>query len=104
MTKRDIFAELMEGFGALKEEREGKRTLRTTVVERKPLPKMTPEKVRAVRMKLNVSQPVFALKLRTKQRTIENWEQGTAKPNAQATILLTLVDRHPELFDEIEAL
>jgi hypothetical protein len=30
--KRSMFAELMEGFIALREEREGKRSLRTTVV------------------------------------------------------------------------
>jgi len=104
MTKRDIFAELMEGFDALEEARKGKLTLRTTEVERKPPPEMTPERVREVRMKLQVSQPVFARKLRTEPRTIANWEQGVAKPNAQAAILLALVDRHPELLDEIAAL
>ena len=30
--KRNLFAELMEGLIALREEREGKRTLRTTVL------------------------------------------------------------------------
>lgn len=65
---------------------------------------MTREKVRAVPAKLRVSQSVFAHKLRAEVRTIENWEQGTAKPNAQAAILLALVDHHPELFDEIAPL
>lgn len=104
MSKRDVFSELMEGFDALKEEREGKRTLRTTVAELKSLPEMTPEKVRAVREKLHVSQPVFARQLRAQPQTIKNWEQGTAKPNAQAVILLSLIDRNPALLDEIAAL
>ncbi|MEW7849544.1 hypothetical protein AB2N08_12660 [Massilia aurea] len=47
-----------------------------------------------------MSQPVFARQLRTEARTIANWEQGVSKPNAQAAILLALVDRHPELIDE----
>jgi len=34
--KRDIFAELTEGFHALKSQREGKLTLRTFKVESKP--------------------------------------------------------------------
>ena len=34
--KRDIFAELTEGFEALKSQREGKLTLRTFKVESKP--------------------------------------------------------------------
>lgn len=104
MTKRDIFGELMEGFDALKDAREGKLTLRTSKVERKSALEMTPEQVRAVREKLHFSQPVFARKLRTEPRTIKNWEQGIAKPNAQAAILLNLIDRNPALLDEIAAL
>jgi len=38
---------------------------------------------------------------RTNARTVEGWEQGGSKPNAQATILLKLVDRHLELLEEI---
>ena len=37
--KRDIFAELVEGFDALEKQREGKITLRTFNVESKPAPK-----------------------------------------------------------------
>src|ERR1035437_9467771 len=37
-NKRDIFAELTEGFDALKSEREGKLTLRNFKVESKPAP------------------------------------------------------------------
>src|SRR5689334_22096084 len=101
MTKRDIFSELMEGFDALEEAREGKLTLRTTEVEYKPAPEMTPENVRALREKLHVSQPVFARKLRTEVRTIKNWEQGISKPNDQAAILLKLIDRDPGILDQI---
>lgn len=104
MTKRDIFVDLMEGFDALEEARQGKVTLRTTEAELKGPPEMTPEKVRAVREKLHVSQPVFALRLRTKVQTVKNWEQGIAKPNDQAAILLALIDRNPKLLDEIAAL
>ena len=39
----------------------------------------------AIRSRLNMSRPVFAMYLRTNARTLENWEQGRAKPNAQAT-------------------
>jgi len=104
MTKRDIFADLMEGFDALEGARHGKVTLKTTEVAIKPPPEMTPEKVRAVREKLQVSQPVFAHRLRTKPQTIKNWEQGTARPNAQAAILLSLIERDPTLLDAIAAL
>lgn len=39
--KRKLFPELAEGFDALKAHREGKRTLRTHAVERKPAPTVT---------------------------------------------------------------
>lgn len=104
MTKRNLFAELMEGFDALEAERAGKATLKKSNVEYKPAPKMTAAEVAKVRNKLNVSQPVFARRLRTEVKTIANWEQGRSSPNAQAAILLKLVERHPELLDEIATL
>ena len=104
MTRRDIFAELQEGFDALDAARDGKVTLKRYKVENKPVPKMTAAAVKALRAKLRVSQPVFARQLRTEPRTVANWEQGVSTPNAQATILLKLVDRHPELLKEIAEL
>ncbi|MGV3653330.1 MAG: helix-turn-helix domain-containing protein [Noviherbaspirillum sp.] len=65
---------------------------------------MTAEDVIRLRTKLNFSQHVFARRLRTEVKTIANWEQGRSRPNAQAAILLRLVERHPELLDEIAAL
>ena len=104
MTKRNLFAELEEGFDALAEERSGKATLRTSTVEYRPPLEITAADVVRVRTKLNLSQPVFARRFRTETKTIANWEQGRSKPNAQAAILLRLVDRYPELLDEIATL
>jgi putative transcriptional regulator len=104
MTKRDIFAELMGGFDALDQAREGNVTLKRYKVEPKPAPQMTAAAVQAIRMKLRMSQPVFARQLRTEPRTVANWEQGVSKPNAQAAILLKLVELHPELLAEIATL
>jgi hypothetical protein len=43
--KRDLFAELTEGFDALAEQRAGKRTLLTYTVKAKPAPKITPREL-----------------------------------------------------------
>src|SRR5436190_24396310 len=83
-AKRDVFAELTEGMAALAESREGKRTLRTHAVEFKPALTVTPKELIRVRQSLNMSRALFAVYLRTNVRTLENWEQGRAKPNAQA--------------------
>ena len=103
MTKRDIFAELTEGLDALKSQREGKVTLRTFKAESKPAPVLSPQDVLDVREKLHLSRPVFARYLRTNPRTLENWEQGRAKPNAQAALLIRMVAQFPDMVQRLEA-
>lgn len=103
-TKRDIFAELTEGFGALQAQREGKRTLRTVKVESKPVPVLTPQELVSVREQLHLSRPVFAHYLRTNPRTLENWEQGRAKPNAQAALLIRMVAQFPDMVQRLAML
>ena len=95
-AKRDLFAELSEGMTALAEARQGKRTLRTHATEYKPAPKVTPKELIRVRKDLRISRALFAAYLRTNVRTLENWEQGRAKPNAQAALLINLVKRYPD--------
>ena len=95
-AKRDLLAELSEGMAALTEQREGKRTLRAHAVVYKPAPKVTPRELVRMREKLNLSRALFAVYLRTNVRTLENWEQGRAKPNAQAALLINLVKQYPD--------
>ncbi|MCY1290197.1 Antitoxin HigA-2 [compost metagenome] len=101
---RDIFAELVEGFDALADARQGKVTLRSHKVELPPLREVTAEELIEIRQKLNLSRPVFAMYLRTNPRTLENWEQGRAKPNAQATTLIRLVEKYPQTVEHLAAL
>lgn len=103
MKKRNLFAELAEGFEALAEEREGKRTLRTYEVAERPAPVVTAEEITALRERLHLSRPVLARYLRTNPRTLENWEQGRAKPNAQAALLIRLVEQYPDTVERLAA-
>ena len=102
MNKRDIFSEIVEGFDALAAERKGKLTLRHVQVESKPVPVLEPQEVLAVREKLHLSRQVFARYLRTNPRTLENWEQGRAKPNAQAAVLIRMVEKFPDMVQRLE--
>ena len=102
--KRDLFAELTEGFDALADRRAGKRTLRTHVVQYKPIPKVTPKELIRVREGLKCSRALFAGYLRTNVRTLENWEQGRAKPNAQAVLLIHLVKRYPDTVERLASI
>jgi putative transcriptional regulator len=103
-AKRDLFAELTEGMEALVDAREGKRTLRTHAVEYRPAPKVTPRELIRVRKHLKISRALFAAYLRTNVRTLENWEQGRAKPNAQAALLINLVKRYPDTVQRLAAI
>lgn len=94
--KRDLFGELMEGLGGLRKAREGKITLREHVVKLRPAPEVSGREVLRLRRQLNMSRGLFAAYLRTNVRTIENWEQGRARPNAQAALLIRLVQRFPD--------
>lgn len=96
MSERNLFAELTEGFAALHEHREGKRTLRTHEVELKPQVDIRGAEILALRDRLGMSRAVFARYLRINQRTLENWEQERARPNAQAALLLRLVEQFPD--------
>ncbi|MEE9927469.1 MAG: helix-turn-helix domain-containing protein [Microvirgula sp.] len=102
--KRNLFAELTEGVDALRAEREGKVTLRKHQVERKAPPCVSAEELLALRTRLHLSRPVFARYLRTNERTLENWEQGRAKPNAQAAILIRLVERYPDTMERLASI
>ena len=61
----------------------------------------TKGRARRVRKNLRLSRALFAVYLRTNVRTLENWEQGRAKPNAQAALLINLVKRFPDTVERL---
>lgn len=101
MKRRNLFAEIAEGFDALAGARAGKQTLRTHEVALKPVPSVSADELLALRERLHLSRPVFARYLRTNPRTLENWEQGRAKPNAQAALLIRLVEKFPDTVERL---
>ena len=103
-AKRELFAELTEGMNALADARHGKRTLRTHSMEFKPAPTVTPQELIRVRKNLKLSRALFAIYLRTNVRTLENWEQGRAKPNAQAALLINLVKHYPDTVQRLASI
>lgn len=103
MKKRNLFAELAEGFDALSGARAGKQTLGTHEVNVHPAQDVSAGELIALRKRLHMSRPVFAGYLRTNPRTLENWEQGRAKPNAQASLLIRLVAKFPDTVERLAA-
>jgi putative transcriptional regulator len=101
---RNVFAELMEGVGAMKQHREGKLTLRTfklPAVERKESPGA--EFFIAAREKFNVSRSVWASLLRVSPRTVEKWEQG-GQVSPLAATFVELVASYPDTIERLQTL
>lgn len=94
--KRRLFDEIAEGFEDLAKQRQGKRTLRTHTVKIRPVATLKARELVQLRERLQLSRTLFARYLRTNPRTLENWEQGRARPNAQAAVLIRLVARYPD--------
>ena len=102
--KRKLFDELMEGVDAMQREREGKITLRTHEIDDQPPLDVDAELIRNTRERMNVSRAVFARRLRVSTRTLENWEQGRARPNAQAAALILMVRKFPDTLEKLSEL
>jgi putative transcriptional regulator len=57
-------------------------------------PQMEPERIKSIREKQRVSQPVFARYLNTSESTVEKWESGAKKPSGMALKLLDIVEKY----------
>jgi putative transcriptional regulator len=103
-NKRKLFDELMEGIEAMGEQRKGKLTLRSHEIDELPPLEIDAQTIRETRERLNVSRAVFARHLRVSTRTLENWEQGRAKPNTQAAALILMVRKYPDTLEKLHSL
>lgn len=104
MKKRDLFAEMMQCVGEMAAHREGKITLRQYEVEEKPAPEVSASEIVALRKKMHMSQQVFARRFRISTGTLRKWEQDKAKPNAQAAVLIKLVEQYPDMAERLAAI
>lgn len=52
------------------------------------------KKIKALRERNHVSQPVFARYLNTSESTVQKWETGAKRPSALALKLLSVVEKH----------
>jgi putative transcriptional regulator len=57
-------------------------------------PRMDPKRIKRIRERQKVSQPVFARYLNTSESTVEKWESGAKKPSGMALKLLDIVEKH----------
>ena len=77
-------------------------TLRQTTISRREPVVLKGAEVASIRNNLNMSQPVFAAKIRANPRTYIRWESEGVSGTQAA--LIRLVGNHPELIQELEAM
>lgn len=58
-----------------------------------PVHDFSAEQVKALRLKYQLSQSVFALYLNVSDKLIKKWEQGESKPRGPALKMLILVEK-----------
>lgn len=56
-----------------------------------PVEPLTPDEIRALREREQVSQPVFALYLNVRKDAVSKWERGEKRPDGPSLKLLNLV-------------
>ena len=104
MTDRNIAVEVLDGLCEVGEHRSGRCTLRSVHVEPRPLPELTPDAIRGIRNRLEVSRAVFAHMIRVPVRTVERWEQGRSRPPHSAAALILMAQRYPDTFERLASL
>ena len=57
------------------------------------VPELAPERIKALRIKSQLSQAVFAAVLNTSTSTVQKWEIGDKKPSGPSLKLLDLIAR-----------
>ncbi|MFZ4832562.1 helix-turn-helix domain-containing protein [Rouxiella sp. Mn2063] len=55
---------------------------------------LQPMEIKALREKLNISQPIFAHYLNTSVSTVQKWESGAKRPSGLSLKLLSVVQKH----------
>ncbi len=60
---------------------------------------ITPEKIKSIRKKVNLSQSVFARLLNVSVSSIRQWEQGKRFPTGATKVLLDLLEKEPHVLD-----
>jgi putative transcriptional regulator len=93
--RSDAFAAIHETMEALKEvgviDKQTMREFDNACLA--PVHVLSPEEIRSLRLRENISQPVFARYLNVSRNLISDWERGVKRPGGPALRLLTVIQK-----------
>jgi putative transcriptional regulator len=95
-SRKPLLERLQQGLTEGIQQARGELALRTTVLPGLP-PEITPEELTALRIKIDMSQAVFARVLSVSTKTVQSWEQGTRKPSPSSRRLIQVIHENPGL-------
>jgi len=58
-----------------------------------PVQVLSPEQIKALRLRERISQPVFARDLNVSRNLVSDWERGVKRPGGPALRLLSVIQR-----------
>lgn len=58
-----------------------------------PVQTLEPDEIKAIRLREQISQPVFARYLNVSRNLVSDWERGVKKPGGPALRLLTVIQK-----------
>jgi putative transcriptional regulator len=58
-----------------------------------PVRDLNPDQIKEIRLRENISQPVFARYLNISKNLVSDWERGIKKPGGPALRLLTVIQK-----------
>ena len=81
----------------------GKLDLRTSRLTVIPVCEtISPEEIKDTRLRLGMSQMVFAMIIGVSKKTVESWEAGRYKPDGAARRLITILQKDSSFPDKYE--
>jgi putative transcriptional regulator len=101
MPRQRDFHLIRRRSGAEEERLTRQQMLRDWDAVRAALPEVDAQFIKNTREELKCSRALFARRLCMNERTLEKWEQGRAKPNSQAAVLLLLVRHFPDTLERL---
>ncbi|WP_342528189.1 helix-turn-helix domain-containing protein [Chryseomicrobium sp. FSL W7-1435] len=92
---KSLFESLKTSLNEAIDHADGKHNARTRKITIKPLPTFSPQDIKEIRKKVEMTQLLFAQTLGVSKKTVEAWEAGTNVPNGSAMRLLQLLEEQP---------
>lgn len=89
----EVFDDIINGLKEAIDYEKGKLELRTIATPVKPVKKYSSCEVRDVRLRLKMSQALFAAVMGVSTKTVEAWETGRNVPSGSASRFLMLLEK-----------